>query len=187
MTDDVGDLYPGERVLWTGGPARFPVFNRADILFVPFSLLWGGFAIFWEIRAASFGGPPFFLLVGGVFVLLGLYLIAGRLVVRALALRATHYVITDRRVIVRSAVFGRRRERSAYLKNLPPPVLSSRAGPVGTIKFGESTFLGDLMAEQGHSFSMGRGIAGPPPPVLTEIEGAREVRDLIATAQAAPA
>jgi hypothetical protein len=118
VTDDVGDLYPGERVLWTGAPVKFPVLSRGDALLVPFSIVWCGFAIFWETLAAVSGAPPFFLVWGGTFVLLGLYFVFGRLIVRYLTLRGTRYVITDRRVIVCSTALGRRREQSSYLRSL---------------------------------------------------------------------
>lgn len=184
MTHDLGDLYPNERVLWTGSPTRFPIFNRADLLLVPFSILWFGLLTFMMANAAGSDVPgPIqpFLIFGGLFVVIGLYLVFGRFILRRLSLRNTHYVVTDRRVIANWTVLGRRRQQTAYLKDLPPPIITGRDLSVGTIKFGDSSFMDELMAEA--KFVPG---SRPPAvrPVLVEVAGARQVRDLIATAQA---
>lgn len=113
---------------------------------------------------------------------MGLYFVVGRLIVRYMSLRGSRYQSTDRRVIVNSTVLGRRRVQSAYLKDLPPPMVAGRDGPVATIKFGDSTLLGDVMAASALGSSSSRAAA---PPVLVEVDGARQVRDIIAAAQAA--
>ena len=48
------ELLKDEQILWSGQPETSVVFTNADI-FVPFSLLWGGFAVFWELMALSTG------------------------------------------------------------------------------------------------------------------------------------
>ncbi|TCO55102.1 hypothetical protein [Actinocrispum wychmicini] len=182
MTYVGGDLYEGERVLWTGSPSRYPIFNRGDIFLVPFSIVWCGFAIFWETTAARTGAPPFFLLFGGFFVLAGLYLVVGRLIARYLFLLGSDYLVTDRRVTVSTIVLGRRRVRSVYLKDLPPPMISAERGPVGTIKFGDSTFVSEIIAARREGFLGRRTVA--PWPTLVQVHSAREVRDIIAAIQA---
>ena len=42
-----GRLLAGERVMWSGRPARGVMFTARDIFLVPFSVVWVGFAIFW--------------------------------------------------------------------------------------------------------------------------------------------
>jgi hypothetical protein len=74
------ELSAGERLMWAGQPQRGGIrFQSSDILAVPFSLLWGGVTFFWEGMALRSGAPFFFKLCGVPFVLLGLYIIAGRL------------------------------------------------------------------------------------------------------------
>ena len=40
------DLYPSERVLWTGAPMRITVFEPVDRILVPFHALWLGVFVF---------------------------------------------------------------------------------------------------------------------------------------------
>jgi hypothetical protein len=65
---------------------------------VPFSLLWGGFALFWEAAVIAHGSL-FGTLWGIPFVAMGLYMIAGRFVYKAWVRRRTLYAITDRRAL----------------------------------------------------------------------------------------
>jgi hypothetical protein len=98
--DAVVTLRCGERVLWNGRPDPSVVFTRADAFFVPFSLLWCGFAIFWESLVLGNGAPLLFPTFGGVFVVLGVYLVAGRFAAKAVLKARTRYWLTDQRAIV---------------------------------------------------------------------------------------
>jgi hypothetical protein len=94
------ELRPGERLLWVGqsDPAR--LFSARDAFLVPFSLLWGGFAIFWEVSVLTTGAPWFFALFGSVFVLVGLFFIGGRFLVKRHRKRTEVYAVTDRRAFI---------------------------------------------------------------------------------------
>lgn len=74
------ELVSGENV-WSGQPDADVIFHKEDAYLIPFSLLWGGFTIFWEAAASGFvwssngaTEPSFFSLWGIPFVLVGQYL-----------------------------------------------------------------------------------------------------------------
>jgi hypothetical protein len=47
------ELLPGEAIQWTGRPNPSVVFHYYDWFVIPFSLLWGGFAVFWTMGATG--------------------------------------------------------------------------------------------------------------------------------------
>lgn len=128
-------LDPGERVLWTGQPeARAYALTGAWFL-IPFSVLWGGFAIFWEVSVIRSGAPIFFWLWGIPFILVGLYMIFGRIAVALREARKTVYAVTDRRVLIRTGAFSSTWTEMA-LDTLPSTTLSEGRAGLGTITFG---------------------------------------------------
>lgn len=94
-------LTSDERILWSGVPDASVLLSPGDVLLIPFSLLWTGFAVFWEYTAlAQSKAPGFFPFFGGVFVAIGLYFVFFRFVVGNYRRRTTSYVLTNRRAIV---------------------------------------------------------------------------------------
>ncbi len=127
-------LRSSERVLWTGGPRHGVVFRTCDLFLVPFSLLWGGFAIFWEAMAVTSGAPWFFKLWGIPFVLVGLYLIAGRFIADAWRRGSMTYAVTDQRLLtIRS--WPTSRVQSTELQGLSHVALEEKADGTGSIDF----------------------------------------------------
>jgi hypothetical protein len=134
-------LMPGEHVIWYGEPKQGMSFSRNDALMIPFSVMWGGFAIFWETTVISTRAPWFFKLWGVPFVLVGLYLIVGRFFIDAWIRRCTAYALTDRRaLVIRAAPFAK--VTSLNLGSLSNVELTESSSGRGTIQFGSAPAFG---------------------------------------------
>ncbi len=131
------ELAPGESLLWSGQPRQGVFLRPSDALLIPFSLLWGGFAVFWEASVIATGAPFFFKLWGIPFVLVGLYITVGRFFFEARQRADTHYGVTTERILIVT------RWPSTGVKSLPLRTLSEmsldqQAAGTGTITFGPS-------------------------------------------------
>jgi hypothetical protein len=91
----------GEQLLWAERPKQGIIFRSSDGCLIPFSLAWGGFAIFWEFTAISMGAPIFMALFGIPFVVIGLYLIVGRFFHDMYLRRTMVYGLTDKQIIIK--------------------------------------------------------------------------------------
>jgi hypothetical protein len=130
-----GRLLKGEKIIWCGQPARGLLFTSRDWMLIPFSLVWGGFAVFWEKSVLDTNAPNVMKLWGVPFVLIGLYLVAGRFLLDAWIRRGMYYAVTDKRVLIlRSVPFSRFSAMS--LDHLPDANLTENANGRGTIRFG---------------------------------------------------
>ncbi|HEY7172287.1 MAG TPA: hypothetical protein VH417_15650 [Vicinamibacterales bacterium] len=171
------ELGANERLLWTGKPFAGLTFRTADVMLVPFSLMWGGFALFWEYSVWRSGAPLFFRLWGVPFVAVGLYLIAGRFVVDSRQRAATIYAVTNERVLILSGLFQSSLV-SLNLKTVGELSLSEHADGSGSISFGQSPL-----------FNLMRGFsAWPGMSTLTGFDmvpDVRQVFDVLRRAQAA--
>ncbi len=183
-TEISDELSPDERLLWTGRPRQGFMLRASDGYLIPFSLLWGGSAIFWEICSLSIlwtanadpaaGILPIF---GIPFVLLGLHLIFGRFIVDVKVREKTLYAVTDRRIIIRSGWFSRT-TKSLNFRSLSETSLSERSDESGTFVFGPTNFFSGLY---GHSAWPGVGRYASPS--FDGIPRVREVYDVIRNAQ----
>jgi hypothetical protein len=167
--------------MWEGRPVRHRLFRATDALLVPFTLVWFAFAIFWESRVTARSAPPPLVVFGAVFVAIGVYLVAGRFVLRAIASRRTRYVVTNRRVASIGGVSGHR-VQMAYTSALPPPVIAERADGSGSLAFGAFPGLGEAFGTRNGWRAWGAEPSGAL--VLWDIPDVRHVRDLVVGAQA---
>lgn len=94
------ELRPGEQILWKGRPDPSRLFGPRDALLVPFSILWAGFAVFWEVGVITSGGPLFFVLWGIPFIAMGAFITVGRFIAKRARKRRTWYAITTNRVLI---------------------------------------------------------------------------------------
>lgn len=178
-------LSSGEQILWSGQPRKGIVFRRTDGFVIPFSVLWCGFAIFWEFMAtrglSKSQGPisVIFPLFGVPFVLVGLYFVFGRFLVDARARAQTFYAITNERVLIVSGLFSRR-VKSINLATLTDVSMTERNDGTGTITFGPTAMWGQW-------FPIGSwpGAGQYATPAFDVIDRAKEVYDLIRKAQKA--
>jgi hypothetical protein len=60
-------LDSGESLIWSGAPRKGLVLRSSDAYMIPFSLLWGGFAVFWEVGAVRTNGPNEYSCPSGEF------------------------------------------------------------------------------------------------------------------------
>lgn len=153
------ELNPGERIIWSGQPHQGLMLRPTDAFMIPFSLLWGGFAIFWEFGVVSSGAPFFFMIMGIPFVLVGLYMVLGRFFVDSLLRSKTFYALTNERAIIISGLFNQN-TKSLDLRKLPEINLSTKGNGRGTITFGASHPMAWMYAGSGFP-SMGRYNVAP--------------------------
>jgi Bacterial PH domain len=167
----------GERQLWAGRPRQGLVIRAADAFMIPFSILWGGFAVFWEASVIRDGAPVFFMLWGVPFVLVGLYITIGRFFVDARRRARTVYAVTSDRILITSGILSTT-TKTLDLRTLSEVTLQEGRGGSGTITFGRTYPFASTYA--GSSWP---GV--PLPPSFEMIEGARQVYDIIREAQRA--
>jgi hypothetical protein len=138
-------LDPGETLLWSGQPKQGVRLQAADVFLIPFSLVWGGFAFFWEAgvlglihvggRSVEHPAPLFFALWGIPFCLVGIYMIFGRFFFDAASRTRTWYGLTNERVIIVKTLF-RTTTISLDLANLAALNLIERKDNSGDVVFG---------------------------------------------------
>lgn len=74
--------------------------RSSDVFVIPFSIMWAGFAFFWEFSVISRGASWFSTLWGIPFVLIGLYLLVGRFIYDAWRRSRIYYGLTEKRVLI---------------------------------------------------------------------------------------
>ena len=149
------ELLPNEDVIWQGSPSLSKIFTKGDIFLIPFSVFWGGFSVLWFIGATFAGGA--FGLFGVPFVIIGLYMIFGRFIVKNFVKRSTLYAVTNMRVlVVRVNSSGIRKSiSSAEIKTIPNESTSYGNDGIGDIIFGTIPLGSSIYLNTGMDYFVG--------------------------------
>jgi hypothetical protein len=164
-------LTESEKLIWTGRPRRGVSFRNTDIYLIPFSLLWCGFAIFWELNALRTEAPLFFKIWGIPFILVGIYITIGRFLFDAQKRANTIYGITNDRIIIRSGIFSKE-IKSLNIRSLTDITIKEKSDNSGTITLASASYWNPIM--QGMDWP---GVKQPP--ALEMIENVKHVYDKI--------
>ncbi|KYK33615.1 MAG: hypothetical protein HXS46_02850 [Theionarchaea archaeon] len=166
------DLLSDEEILWAGQPDPKRLFTGADIFLIPFSILWGGFTLFFFVLTWDTG---IFSLFGLAFALAGLYFIFGRFFYKILKKKNTYYAVTNRRVLVLNTLLTRSL-RAAFIDTIPTIHKSVRFGK-GTITFGNRNVWASWYENTGMDFfAWGHG---QDVPTFYDIKDAEKVYRLV--------
>lgn len=137
-------LASGENIIWFGQPKQGLTFGARDIFLVPFSLMWGGFAIFWNFLVwfppGNGSGDPgiFFHLWGLPFLVIGLYIILGRFWHDSSLRKRIYYAVSNKRIII-LRTYRSTKIASLDRDRLPRLDLSEHRDGTGTIIFEASS------------------------------------------------
>jgi hypothetical protein len=166
-------LGPGERLVWAGRPRQGIFFQPADAFMVPFSMAWGGFAIFWTLMAYRSGAPWFFVLWGLPFVCVGLWLMVGRFFTDAGVRAKTYYAVTDKRVLFVKA--GRTAcVTGVDIRSVGDVTLAQHRNGRGSILFGAA-----IPNQQAARMAITFASRNKSAMIFNQIERAKEVYDQI--------
>lgn len=166
-------LLPSERVLWSGRPPTGLLLRKSDAFLIPFSLLWAGFAVFWEYTAYAQGAPTFFLVFGGAFVVIGVFFTIGRFVYDMRVRENTVYAVTEGRALILSGLF-RASLTALNLKSVAQVGLELADDGRGTITFAGSSPLGSIVRNPSWP-----GTGRYTPPMFEQIPNAADVYRLV--------
>ncbi|WP_116787583.1 PH domain-containing protein [Flavobacterium psychrotrophum] len=124
-----------ETILWTGRPPGGVIFRASDIFLIPFSILWFGFAVFWEVSVVESDAPLLFRLWGIPFLCVGLYISIGRFFIDSHKRKNTVYAITHERILIKSGIFSSE-INSVSIRTLSGVTFTTKADGSGTIILG---------------------------------------------------
>lgn len=175
------ELMSGESIYWAGMPNPRVVFHSDDWAAIPFSLIWTGFFIFWELGAFGFwrdksqqdGTQVFMALWGVPFLIMGNYIVWGRFLHDAWLKRRTYYGVTNRRLLILQE--GRQRRTSTtFLSEIPQ--IEREGNSTGTLWFGTKY---PLIAPKGQKSRNASRFAVGDVPVFADIVDVDSVHRLV--------
>lgn len=130
-----GELEQGETLLWAGPARRGLKLVPVDAFLIPFTAIWLGLVILWEVIVLTNGAPWYFLLIVIPFFLVGVYMLVGRFVIDARQRESTYYGVTDKRVVIVSGE-GKKKVQALDLATLSDVSMNENDKGGGTITFG---------------------------------------------------
>lgn len=172
------DIALGERIIWQGQPVQGIRLAPQDAFAIPFAAFWlliivSIFVI--TITGAAENVDPLTYVILPIFLLIGLYMLAGRFVVDAAARRRTRYYLTDQRVLIESGLF-RPSRRSVSLAAIPEIRIRAGRKGRGTVQFGSPSLFGMMPPSW-------PGASQFLPPAFDDIEDAERIYGLALSAQ----
>lgn len=173
------ELAADEKVLWEGRPPEGIRLREIDIFLIPFSVLWGGFAIAWEVAAITSMNAPLLGIVWGIpFVTMGLYLMVGRFFHDAARRRRVFYAVTARRILIVETMLSRK-VTALNLEALGEVSYEDGWTGINTVTLGRSVGV------QPFDFPHWPGMRRATPPQFELAENPRQVFELIRDAKIA--
>jgi hypothetical protein len=169
------ELLPGEEVLWQGRPLLWRLFTTYDLWLIPVSLVWCSFTVPFLITSLR-SGDLFFIIFPHAWV--GLYMLFGRFVYKLVRKQHTHYVITDRRVLIINNLLGKR-VKTYNLDHLPNLSKTVGFGGVGSITFADMPNKSWWNRGQVNYSNTGLDFFGGTVPGFYDIPDVEEVYQLI--------
>ena len=148
----IKELVKDEELLWRGQPNPREFFTKFDIFFIPFSLLWVGFAFFFLVKSISLPYMSFVFVLGSIpFVIVGLYITIGRFFYKVYKKKRTMYAITCKRIF---EIFSGSRPKTKYLyfRNISGVNHIKGNNENGSITFRTSENTSELYANTGMDF-----------------------------------
>ncbi len=131
------ELFPGERIAWQGQPYPGLIFRPMEVFLIPFSLVWGGFALFWNASVWTTDADLSFKLFGLPFLLVGLYVTVGRFLIDTNIRKKMTYFVTNKRILIEKRG-GMMKTKSMDISRIPALELDERSDGFGTIRFASS-------------------------------------------------
>lgn len=179
--DITSDLMKDEVIVWKGQPDPNKHFSNKDIFLVPFSLLWGAFAFFWEYMALTKfqindGMNTFLPLWGIPFVLAGLYFIFGRFFLKYKSKLNTWYFVTNFRIIIYKNLFTKN-VTSLSIATIPSININENRNGFGSLVFGNGSTIANIYGNTGLDFFATPN--GGLSPAFYDLENVQRVYQLI--------
>lgn len=129
-------IVDGEYILWEGAPEKGFSLTSRDVMLIPFSVIWLGFALFWEYLAVTTSGSLLMMVWGLPFIGVGIYLLFGRFLQTLYLRDKTFYIITNKKLIIRSG----NKVKIYRAQDLPPMDIHLHKNGTGTILFSELSY-----------------------------------------------